>query len=78
MVVGYFDVNRRIVLTNPINPAMKRATGLSLAPSSPLPLGAKKAAAIRRMVKARKNRLANIWTALFMPLFPLSAAHGRP
>ena len=36
-VVGYFEVSRRIVLTTPINPAIKRATRLSLAPSSPLP-----------------------------------------
>ena len=67
-VVGYFEVSRRIVLTTPSNPAMKRATRLSLAPSSPLPRGAKNAAAIRKMLKARKNRLANVCTALFVTL----------
>ena len=77
-VVGYFEIRRRIVLTTPINPAMKRAIRLSLAPSSPLPLGAKNATAIRRMLKARKNRLANVCTALFMPLFPPSAARRLP
>ena len=41
---------------------------MSLAPSSPLPRGAKNAAAIRKMLKARKNRLANVCTALFMTL----------
>src|SRR5271167_4303709 len=71
-------MSRRIALTTPSNPATKRATRLTLAPSSPLPRGAQNATAMRKMPKARKNRLASVCTAPFMLLFPPSAARRLP
>jgi hypothetical protein len=62
-VVGYFEsgneVSRRITVITPIRPAMKRAMRLALAGHSPLPRGAKKAAAIRARLKAIKNKFAS-------------------
>ena len=76
-VVGYFEASRRMALAIPIDPATKSAIRLALAPHSPLPRGANNATAMREILKARKNRLKTVCTALLMPLFPSDACHAH-
>jgi hypothetical protein len=58
--VSQFEVSSKIAVTVMSNPAMKRATRLALAPSSPLPRGAKNAPAIRKTPRARKKTFVSL------------------